>query len=252
VWLLLGLGIFTLIPTKLPGYVLPLLPAAVLLMAAAPRRPAWSLRLVGLQLILLSLALPAALIAARRGALGVFGQDLLATPGIATGLGLIGSLALVAALLGWRSSHERERLAALVLSMLLLVCSLPALAGPYRHLQQQPVLELAQAAHRLHGSAHVLYVLGRPRYSVVPIADLPTIFGSPRRPASPRPDSSFLNWKLHGRDREALVLGGCPSIEALEHDRSVHLTLLEQRRTFCLARLQRTASPSLASAEQPG
>jgi 4-amino-4-deoxy-L-arabinose transferase-like glycosyltransferase len=63
-WLLLGLGLFTLIPTKLPGYVLPLLPAAVLLMAAAPRRPAWSLRLVALQLIL---ALPAALIAARLG-----------------------------------------------------------------------------------------------------------------------------------------------------------------------------------------
>jgi hypothetical protein len=162
-------------------------------------------------------------------------------------------LALVAALRGWLfCRREGQSLAALALSMLLLVCSLPALAAPYRHLQQQPVLELAQAAHRLHGSAHVLYVLGRPRYSVVPIAGLPTIFGSPLRPASPRPDSSFLNWKLHGRDREALVLGGCRSIEALGRDRSVRLSLLEQRRTLCLARLQRRISPSHASADQPG
>ncbi|KMM16609.1 hypothetical protein, partial [Synechococcus sp. GFB01] len=74
--------------------MLPLLPAAVLLIATAPRRPAWVLRLVALQLMLLSLALPGSLIAARRGALGDVGRDLLASPGVVTWLGAIGILAL--------------------------------------------------------------------------------------------------------------------------------------------------------------
>lgn len=187
----------------------------------------------------ITLALPAALIAARLGALGVLGRDLLSSPGSVTGLVLIGMLALVAALRGWLSCRREDQ-------------SLAALAAPYRHLQQQPVLELAQAAHRRHGSARVLDVVGLPRYSVVTIADLPTIFGSPLRPASPRPDSSLLNWTRHRRNRAALVLGSCRAIETLGHDRSVRLSLLEQRQTLCLARLQRTVSPSEASADQPG
>ena len=180
----------------------------------------------------ITLALPAALIAARLGALGVLDRDLLSSPGSVTGLVLIGMLALVAALRGWLSCRRE-------------VQSLAALAAPYRHLQQQPVQVLAQAAHRRHGSARVLDVVRRARCSVVTIADLPTIFGSPRRPASPRPDSSFLYWTRHRRNREALVLGSCRAIETLGHDRSMRLSLLERRQTLCLASPHARSAPAM-------
>jgi hypothetical protein len=85
----------------------------------------------------------------------------------------------------------------------------------------------------------VLYVLGRPRYSVVAEAELATIFGSPLKTPSSKPISSLANWKRHGSDPEALVLGSCPSVEALGDDPSLRIALLEQRRSYCLARLHR-------------
>jgi 4-amino-4-deoxy-L-arabinose transferase-like glycosyltransferase len=244
VWLLLGLVLFSAIPTKLPGYVLPLLPAAVLLIATAPRHPSWCLRLVSLQLGLLSVALLAGLISMRLGKLGSYGQALLSAPGGATVWLAVGSvLALLAALYGgWSrqcSQATGRRWLALLISMLMLVSCLPALARPYRQLEQQPILELARAAHRQHGKADVLYVLGRPRYSVVAEAELATIFGSPLKTPSSKPISSLANWKRHGSDPEALVLGSCPSVEALGDDPSLRIALLEQRRSYCLARLHR-------------
>jgi 4-amino-4-deoxy-L-arabinose transferase-like glycosyltransferase len=241
VWLLMGMALFSAIPTKLPGYILPLLPAAVLLIATVPRQPRWSLRLVALQLGLMSAALLLSMVGGQLGLLGAYGQVLLAAHGGSIWLASGGSLAMLAALYGgWRAKASRQ-LPALLISMLLLVSCLPVLAGPYRQLEQQPVLELARAAHRLHGEAEVLYVLGRPLYSVVTEAQLPTIFGSPLKAASPRPDSSFQNWKLHADDREALVLGRCTSVQALGDDPAVRITVLEQRRSTCLARLQRSA-----------
>ncbi|MCP9789221.1 glycosyltransferase family 39 protein [Cyanobium sp. Maggiore-St4-Cus] len=247
VWLLLGLALFSAIPTKLPGYVLPLLPAAVLLIATAPRHPTWCLRLVSLQLGLLSAALLAGLISLRLGLLGSYGQALQAAPG-GTTVWLAGGsgLALLAALYGGWSPQENQakgrRWLALLSSMLLVVSCLPALAMPYRQLEQEPVLELARAAHRRHGKADVLFVLGRPRYSVVADAELDTIFGSPLRTPSGKPISSLANWKLHGADPEALVLGSCLSVQALGDEPSLRITLLEQRRSYCLARLHRTSA----------
>nr|WP_242036120.1 glycosyltransferase family 39 protein [Cyanobium sp. FACHB-13342] len=244
VWLLLGLALFTAIPTKLPGYVLPLLPAAALLIATAPRHPTWCLRLVSLQLGLVSAALMVGLISLRLGQLGSYGQALQAAPG-GTMLWLAGGggLALLAALYGGWSHRGPQapgrRWLGLLSSMLLLVSCLPALARPYRQLEQQPVLELARAAHRRHGKADVLFVLGRPRYSVVADAELDTIFGSPLNAPSAKPMSSLANWKRHGHDQEALVLGSCPSVEALGENPSLGITLLEQRRSTCLARLHR-------------
>lgn len=241
VWLLVGMALFTLIPTKLPGYVLPLLPAAVLLIATAPRHPRWCLRLIALQLGLLSAALLAWLIVIQLVQPGDYGQLLLATPNGTAWLGLGGSLALLAAIYGgWRSGAGQRWLGVLI-SMLLLVMCLPALASPYRQLGQQPVLELARSAHRLQGTAGVLYVIGRPRYSVVAEAELATIFGSPLKPPSPRPISSYANWKRHGSDQEALVLGTCRSVEALDQAPVLKIKILEQRRSYCLASLQRNA-----------
>lgn len=247
VWLLLGMVLFSAIPTKLPGYVLPLLPAAVLLIATDPKHPTWCLRLVSLQLGLLSAALLAGLIGMRLGKLGSYGQALLAAPGGTTLWLAIGSiLALLAALYGgWIHQGSQATIrcwVALLISMLLLVSCLPALARPYRQLEQQPVLELARAAHLRHGKADVLYVLGRPRYSVVVEAELATIFGSPLKTPSAKPISSLANWKRHGTDPEALVLGNCPSVAALGEDPSLRITLLEQRRNTCLARLHRKAA----------
>jgi 4-amino-4-deoxy-L-arabinose transferase-like glycosyltransferase len=241
VWLLVGMALFSAIPTKLPGYILPLLPAAVLLIATVPRQPSWSLRLVALQLALLSTALLAGLTAGHLGLLGTYGQALLTARGGSIWLAAGGSLALLAALYGgWRAAANRQ-LPALLISMLLLVSCVPVVARPYRQLEQQPVLELAREAHRLHASAEVLYVLGRPRYSVVAAARLATIFGSPLKAASPRPVSSYRNWELHADDPEALVLGRCRTVEALGQHPGLQINVLEHRRSYCLAHLKRTA-----------
>jgi hypothetical protein len=126
--------------------------------------------------------------------------------------------------------------------MLLLVSCLPSLARPYRELEQQPLIGLAKAAHRLRGKAEALYMLGRPRYSVVADAQMPTIFSSPLKPASPRPVSSYANWKRHLGDQEALVIGRCKSVKELMQAPSLTIRVLEQERDLCLARLQRISS----------
>ena len=47
VWLLVGLALFSTIATKLPGYILPVIPAAVVLMALSHPYPRWCLRVCG-------------------------------------------------------------------------------------------------------------------------------------------------------------------------------------------------------------
>lgn len=245
IWLLMGMLLFSLIPTKLPGYILPLVPAAVLLIATVPSKPVWAMRLVGLQLALLNLLLFGGLIAINQGFLGDYGSELLRSPDSIKALALLWSLSLVMAIGSGLQERSDKRWATLLLSMVLIVASLPGLAKPYRQIEQQPVLELAQAAHQRHVTARVLYVLGRPRYSVVAEAQLPTIFGSPLEPASPRPISSYANWERFGQEHEALLLGKCRSIQELRQDSSVGIDLLEQRRQHCLARLHRKANHGL-------
>ncbi len=77
---------------------------------------------------------------------------------------------------------------------------------------------------------------------VVAEAQLPTVFGSPLQPASPRPVSSYENWKRHTNDAEALVLGRCRSVQSLEREQAGQLTILEQHGRYCLGRLVRGAS----------
>lgn len=240
VWLVVGLALFTAIPTKLPGYILPVLPAAVLLIATTPRQPVWTLRLVSLQLALASMALLLIVVGSHGNWLSAYGQQLQATPG-SSWLSAAASMALLAALYGGCTAGMRRRMSPLLISMLLLVSCLPVLAVPYRQLEQEPLLQLAREAHQLHGDADVLFVLGKPRYSVVAEAQLPTIFGSPLKAASPRPDSSLRNWRLHHNDPEALVLGRCSSIHEIGQQPSVEVKLLDHRQDTCLARLQRSA-----------
>lgn len=242
VWLLLSLLLFTLIPTKLPGYILPVLPAASLLMATAPRHPNWSLRLVAGQLGLLNLAVIGLILSARLGSPGQDGQALVSLPGGAMVVGGCSVLALVGAIWAWREPSRGRRLAALTVSMLLLVFCLPTLATPYRTLQQEPVRHLARTAQTEKGAAQVLYVMGKPRYSVVALADMPTIFGSPRKTVAERPVSSYRNWLEHRNDREALVLGPCRQITALAEEQGPEIRMLERQGNECLARLQRRVS----------
>jgi len=239
-WLLLGLGLFSLIPTKLPGYILPLLPAAAMLITAAPRRPRWCLRLIAMQLVVASLGLMGCLIAAQLGKLGEYGQLIQTSPLALPGLVLTTSLALLAAVRGGLDIREQKSCFALLLSMLMLAFSAPALANPYNQLEQQPILDLARIAHKKHDSARVLYVVGRAHYSVVTVVGLPTIFGSPLEVASPRPISSHANWKQFANDQEALVMGTCHSIDALKQDHRIHVNPLGRRRNHCLAHLLRT------------
>jgi len=243
IWLIVVLALFTLIPTKLPGYILPAVPAGALVIATAPRQPAWGMRLVALQLGLLNLLLLAGLIAARQGILGPYGSQLLQTSSSVIGLTILWGLGLMAAIVGWLETRASQRWLAVLLSMVMVVLSLPSLAKPYRQLEQQPVLELAQTAHQVHGPIRSLYVVGSPRYSVVTQADMPTIFSSPLKQASPRPISSYANWLRFAKDHEALVLGSCRTVERLKDQTLVSIEMLERRRHYCLARLHRNLAP---------
>jgi hypothetical protein len=180
------------------------------------------------------------LIAAQLGKLGEYGQLIETSPLALPGLALTTSLALLAAVRGGLDIREQQRCFALLLSTLMLVFSAPALAKPYNQLEQEPILDLARIAHEKHASANVLYVLGRPHYSVVTVVGLPTIFGSPLEAASPRPISSYANWKRLANDPEALVMGTCHSIDALKQDHRIHVNPLGRRRNHCLAHLLRT------------
>lgn len=239
VWLLVGLALFSTIATKLPGYILPVIPAAVVLMALSHPYPRWCLRLVALQIGALTVGLLIALMGAHLGLLGEYGRQFLASPATLPWVAMALVLSLSIVLSSQATRQPQRRWLALVCSLILVVSTLPSLARVYRAIEQEPILALARTAHQIHGSARSLYVLGKPHYSVVAEAELPTIFGSPLKTIEARPTSSFLNGQRFGHDQDALVLGNCRAVQRLSADRTLHLEQLVRRRNHCLAHLHR-------------
>lgn len=190
IWLVLVVAFFSAAATKLPGYILPALPAASLLVALwllpfGPPRPGPALPMParvggGLQAALLAgLALAAALAprwAATDPAHPAFAAalDRSGLPALLALLLALMALAVAVALVrGSRAgaSGERSRLLLALpplagfLAILALV--VPPLAGLIDNERQLPLRQLAQEARRQARPAEPLWVVGTKRYSTL-------------------------------------------------------------------------------------
>jgi len=188
-WFGFVLVLFSAITTKLLGYVLPLLPAAVLLVATTAVPPDGSRRgnrafdrTALLNLTLLPLMALAAALAPRWLATDpvypgfrevllplVRGLALPLLLAVAVGLPLLGRPRPVFALL------------ALDLALLLafLAFGVPALAAAFRDHCQRPVQEIARRAAYEVAPGETIHVVGKSYYSVVFYGGRPVRFGSP-------------------------------------------------------------------------
>jgi 4-amino-4-deoxy-L-arabinose transferase-like glycosyltransferase len=185
VWLVLVVAFFSAAATKLPGYILPCLPAASGLVAlwllpleagTAQAAPRWPIRLAaGSQAGLLAVMAGAAALAPRWAATDP------AHPAFASALqnsGLPLLLALVLALtaLGvglslwrWAGAGERFALALPPLAGFLAILALVVspLAGLIDRERQLPLRQLAQEARRQARPGEPLWIVGTKRYSMV-------------------------------------------------------------------------------------
>ena len=190
IWLVLVVAFFSAAATKLPGYILPALPAASLLVAlwlvpfGAPSEGGalpWSLRLGGgLQATLLAVLAAAAALAPRWAATDpahpAFASSLERSglPMILAVLLALMALAVVVALVrGSRAEAggdgPRLLLALPPLAGFLAILALvvPPLAGLIDRERQLPLRQLAQEARRQARPAEPLWVVGTKRYSTL-------------------------------------------------------------------------------------
>ncbi len=218
VWFGFVLVLFSAITTKLAGYVLPLVPAAALLIAITAVPPGRSRsgdrafdRTGLLNLALLPLAAAAAALAPRW----------LSTdpvyPGFRTALlplvqGLTVPLLVAAAvaalaLLGRRGRPPRPAPLLLGIDLLLLLAFLafaaPSFAAAFRDHCQRPVQALARQAARQVAPGEPIHVVGTPYYSVVFYGGRSVRFGSP------------LDDLEEGRLRSTLAIGSRRSLRRL-------------------------------------
>lgn len=185
-WLVLIVAFFSAAATKLPGYVLPAMPAAALLVAqllgpGGPVRPGWGLRLsVAANALLLSLGALAAAVAP-----GWVATDP-AYPAFAAALrrsGLPLTLSLVlaaAALLCWwlliRGRGQLVWLPNLAGFVALLAFVVAPLAPLLDRERQLPLRQLQVLAGSVLRTGEPLWVIGYRRYSTVFYAGRPAVF----------------------------------------------------------------------------
>jgi len=195
-WFGFVLVLFSAITTKLSGYVLPLLPAAVLLVAITAVPPDGSRRgdrafdrtaLLNLALLPL-IALAAALAPRWLATDSVYPGFREALLPLVRGLALPLLLAALAVAVGLPLLERRGRrprpvfaLLALDLALLLafLAFGVPVFAAAFRDHCQRPVQEIARRATRELAPAETTHVVGTPYYSVVFYGGRPVRFGSP-------------------------------------------------------------------------
>jgi len=180
IWLVVVVGFFSAAATKLPGYILPAMPAAALLVglgwrpfqASFPR--GMGLRLSGwVEAVLLGILAGAAALAPRWAASDPahpqFGAAL-ADSGLPAILALVLGLtaaALVVALLGWPARARWFALPSLVGFLAILTLVVPPLAALIDRERQLPLRELATSARAEARTGEPLWVVGTKRYSTV-------------------------------------------------------------------------------------
>jgi len=180
IWLVVVVGFFSAAATKLPGYILPAVPAGALLVAVGLRPFEGSdpggkgLRLSGaLEALLLGILAGAAALAPRwaasdpahpqfAAALADSGLPVL----LAVLLGLT-AVALVVALLAWPAGASWFALPSLAGFLAILTLVVPPLATLIDRERLLPLRDLAAAAHAKARADEPLWVVGTKRYSAV-------------------------------------------------------------------------------------
>ena len=194
-WFGFVLVLFSAITTKLAGYVLPLLPAAVLLVAITVVPPGGARRgdrafdrTALVNLALLPLAALAAALAPRwlstDPVFPGFAEALLPrVQALAPPLLLVAAAAALLLLAGRRRGRLRPVTLMLAVDLALLLAFLgfaaPTFAAAFRDHCQRPVQALARQASRELAPGETLHVVGTPFYSVVFYGGRPVQFGSP-------------------------------------------------------------------------
>jgi len=181
-WLVVMVAFFSAAATKLPGYILPVVPAGSLLVALAwcpfagvePMTPGWLRRTAWLDAVQLALLAAAAVLAPRwaatdpahpelAGALNRSGLPLLLAVVLAAA-----ALALVLVLVLRRTESERWLwLPNLLGFVAILALVIPPLAPLLDRQRQLPLRELARQARRQALTDEPLWVVGAKRYSIV-------------------------------------------------------------------------------------
>jgi Dolichyl-phosphate-mannose-protein mannosyltransferase len=192
IWLLVGLGLFSLAQTRLPHYVLPLFPAAALLVAAAwPTVPSrLSRALLGGTGVVLSVLVAAAWVRAEQ-----VGRLVAPAYPAAPGSSMPASALVIAALLATAGVlalvRDGTRLfnALAILSALVLAIGLQVVLPGFSAAFVAPAGELAARAARDARPCDTLVALGPYRPSLLFYARRPVVFisqtGRPRDPGLP-------------------------------------------------------------------
>lgn len=211
IWLVSGFTFFSLVQTKLPGYILPLLPAVAILTAtalttpqslnhpepdqqASANAPAQPLATWMHRLTLVSLtAIASLLLATHLGLIAAAAPTLKAARMLvppqgfdytaATGL-YLGAIGL--SIYGHKIKPNNKIFAELLAFAIILI-AVPQFQKPYFISEQAPIIHLSKETHRLGGDATVIYALGKPRYSIVNHSRLPVIFSARGRNHPPNP-----------------------------------------------------------------
>jgi len=192
-WLVVVVGFFSAAATKLPGYILPAIPAGALLVALGLRPLAGNapqgrgLRLTGwVEAGLLGILAVAAALAPRWSASDPahprFGIAL-ASSGLPAVLAVVLALtavSLVVTLLRWPTAARWFPLPSLAGFLAVLTLVVPPLASLIDRERQQPLRELAATAHGQAVPNEPLWVVGTKRYSIVFYAAEPAAFVSDR------------------------------------------------------------------------
>ena len=179
-WLVVMVAFFSAAATKLPGYILPVVPAGSLLVALAwcpfagvePMTPGWLRRTAWLDAVLLALLAAAAVLAPRWAATDPAHPELAAALN-RSGLPLLLAAVLAAAALALvlllrRTEAERWLwLPNLLGFVAILALVIPPLAPLLDRQRQLPLRELARQARRQALADEPLWVVGAKRYSIV-------------------------------------------------------------------------------------
>ncbi|MFM7315002.1 MAG: ArnT family glycosyltransferase [Cyanobium sp.] len=228
-WLVLMVAFFSAAATKLPGYILPSLPAGSLLVAlwwqplpgAAPpgeRALAWS---GGGNALLLGLLAPAAAIAPRWAANDPahpgFGAALGAS-GLPLRLSVLLALGAIACVVLLLQSDRRRWLWLPNMATFLAILSLviAPLAPLLDRERQLPIRQLSIAAREASQPHEPLWVIGTRRYSVLFYSDRNAVFLDGRRPIRRglRQDPASLG--LSPASRSVLLLGDRHALDKLD------------------------------------
>ena len=227
-WLVVVVGFFSAAATKLPGYILPAVPAGALLVALGLRPFEGSdprgkgLRLSGsLEALLLGILAGAAALAPRWAASDPahpqFGSAL-ASSGLPTLLAVVLALtaaALVVALVRWPGGARWFALPSLAGFLAILTLVVPPLASLIDRERQLPLRELAATANSQARAEEPLWVVGTKRYSTVFYAAETAAFVGDRHGILERRQRDPASLGLGPASRSVRLFGDRSDLEAL-------------------------------------